>query len=108
VPAFPILGGRSFCVWRGLLDVTAGRARAKKRGRGRSRGPRGFLKSGVESSCGTLIEFVRSVHLGSVTKLGESALPEGCPGRRDLGRLRGNGQNRPRLRRLQSQIGEEP
>jgi hypothetical protein len=64
MPAFPILGGRLFCIWR----------RRQKRGpREESRGPRGFLKSGVEStvSWGTLIEFARSVHLGSVTKLGE-------------------------------------
>ena len=45
-------------------------------------GPRGFLKSGADStvSWGTLMEFVRSVHLGNVTKLDESALPGDCPG----------------------------
>ena len=87
--AYSVFAGRG--KGEGLLGVGA-----KKGAAGGIRGPRGFLKSGADStvSWGTLMEFVRSVHLGNVTKLDESALPGGYPGRRDLGRLRGNGHGR--------------
>jgi hypothetical protein len=83
---FPILGGRLFwgCLGRQRRAITRCAAGwcGQKKGRGRNRGPRSDLKSAVEPTAlyGTLIELVRSVHLGDVTMLGESALPGGCPG----------------------------
>lgn len=73
--AYSVFAGRG--KGEGLLGVGA-----KKGAAGGIRGPRGFLKSGADStvSWGTLMEFVRSVHLGNVTKLDESALPGDCPG----------------------------
>jgi hypothetical protein len=63
-----------------LLGVTAGWLRAKKEGRGEESRPKGLsqIGCGIDGVMWTLIEFVRSVHLGNVTKLGESALPGGC------------------------------
>jgi len=52
----------------------------KKRGPREESRPEGLSQicCGIDGVMWTLIEFVKSVHLGNVTKLGESAPPGGC------------------------------